>query len=264
MGKRGKRGKKKFHCPECSVPFETKRSLNNHRKVHVPKVEAKLPPTKPSNNEQNRFRKESAKDADHLSKLPLWGTQGRDTINLGPQYVDSLSSSKSFKDFAAAGTKHFKEFKVQLDLVKSWGLEDVYVDEAMATDTSSKMKASLCKAVANFRVALAGATDPQSLIYKKEEEKASEMPIKRIVARNLFVTLSYLLPRVVHSARLALYKELAAVLATALSLGGGDEKWSKGVEEKWVQVVEMLKDELPELVNNGSLPISFVGEKVHK
>ena len=83
MGKRGKRGKKKFHCPECSVPFETKRSLNNHRKVHVPKAEAKLPPTRPSNNEQNRFRKESATEADHLSKLPLWGTPGRDTSILG-------------------------------------------------------------------------------------------------------------------------------------------------------------------------------------
>ena len=131
-------------------------------------------------------------------------------------------------------------------------------------EAGSKMKESLCKAVANFRVALAGATDPENLIFKKanEEDHESELAIKKTVARNLLVCLSYLVARVVPSTRLALYVEFAQVLAIALSLGGLDKKWMDGVEEKWSLMVEQLKEELPELVNGHPLQMSFAGEQV--
>ena len=37
-----------------------------------------------------------------------------------------------------------------------------------------------------------------------------------------------------------------------------------GVEEKWEQVVEMIRVELPELVDGGHLPISVAGEQVQR
>ena len=120
-------------------------------------------------------------------------------------------------------------------------------------ESGSRMKASLCKAVANFRVALDGATDPGNMIYKEEmeEDKEGNLKIKKIVARNLLVCLGYLIARVVPSARLALYVESAKVLATALSLGRSDRSWMAGVVEKWRVMVEQLKVELPDLVPGG-------------
>ena len=129
------------------------------------------------------------------------------------------------------------------------------------------MKENLCKAVANFRVALAGATDPENLIYKQEteeEDKESELAIKKTVARNLLVCLSYLVTRVVPSTRLALYVEFAQVLATAFSLGSSDKKWMEGVELKWRVMVDQLKEELPELVNGHPIQMSFAGEQVDR
>ena len=138
--------------------------------------------------------------------------------------------------------------------------------ETKMKESGSKMKENLCKAVANFRVALAGATDPENLIYKQEteEEKESDLGTKKTVARNLLVCLSYLVARVVASTRLALYVEFAQVLATALSLGGSDAKWMAGVEEKWRVMVDQLKEELPELVNGLPIQMSFAGEQVDR
>ena len=287
-------GKEKFSCSECGGVFAKRQSVKNHlcwvhdqpnEEVQMPNprdeskspepdlVEASPPPSHPrnpsdeeeENNQNDQSWRELVEAELLLSKLPLWGIQGRDTFNIGAQYVDGLSSSKSFKDFAVTGTTHFKEFKIQLNLAKSEVVPSAEI-ESMMVETNFKMKENLCKAVANLGVALAGATDPQSLIYKKEieEEKESELVIKKTVARNLFVCLSYLVPRVVRSTRLALYVELAAVLATALSLGRGDKRWLEGVEEKWREVVEMFKYELPELVNSGQLPMSSAGEQVQK
>ena len=202
--------------------------------------------------------------------LPLWGNPATTTFNIGAQHVESMSSSKSFKDFAAAGTTHFKKFKIQFNLAKSydwsWSWMTGTEIEAKVKETGKRMKDSLCSAVANFRVAFTGATDPQSGIYKKDigEEREHELMAKRTVARNLFVSLFYLVPRVVPSKRLSLYVELASVLATALNLGVNDKKWLDGVEEKWEQVVEMMRDELPELVDGGHLPISVAGEQVQR
>ena len=196
-------------------------------------------------------------EANLMAKLPLWGVNGKN-FNIGAQYVEGLSSSKSFKDFAGAGTKHFKEFKEEFELVKSWawnwgGVSTDAGRKEKMEESGSRMKASLCKAVANFRVALDGATDPGNMIYKEEmeEDKEGNLKIKKIVARNLLVCLGYLIARVVPSARLALYVESAEVLATALSLGSSDGSWLGGVEEKWRVMVEQLKVELPDLVPGG-------------
>ena len=288
----GKRGKKKYPCPECGVLFAKKQQMNNHKRMtHEPKKEEEERQSDPNNNkskpskpdstnppptepgktfyEETIFWKEQV-EWERLSKLTLWGKPGNNTFNIGPQHVEGLSSSKSFKDFAAVGTSHFKEFKIQFNLAKTWDWGPKVVSAAeidtKVKETGAKMKENLCKAVANFRVALSGATEPQSWIFKKEkeEDKESELVAKKAVARNLFVSLSYLLPRVVPSTRLGLYVELAGVLATALSLGVNDKKWSEGVEEKWEQVVEMLKAELPELVVGGCLPITFAGEQVQR
>ena len=221
------------------------------------------------NNDWKNWEEES-----HMSKLPLWGVKGKETFNIGAQYVEGLSSSKSFKDFAGAGTTHFKQFKVDLDLAKSWtwewrneGVLSTSERETKMKEIGSKMKENLCKAVANFRVALAGATDPENLIYKQETEegeKDSELGIKKMVARNLLVCLSYLVARVVPSTRLALYVEFAQVLATAFSLGCSDKKWMEGVELKWMVMVNQLKEELPELVNGQPIQMSFAGEQVDR
>ena len=171
---------------------------------------------KPSGDEINNAWKESV-EANHVAKLPLWGVPGVQVFNIGAQYVEGLVSSKGFKDFAGAGTKHFKEFKEELALVKSWtwswGRIPTSKRETKMEESGSKMKVSLCKAVANFRVALSGATDPGNMIYKEEaeDEKEENLRIKKIVARNLLVSLSYLIPRVVPSTRLALYVECAQV-----------------------------------------------------
>ena len=225
---------------------------------------------KPSGDEMNNDWKESA-EANHVAKLPLWGVHGMDTFNIGAQYVEGLISSKGFKDFAGAGTKHFKEFKDELALVKSWtwnwGGICTSKRQTKMEESGSRLKVSLCKAVANFRVALSGATDPGNMIYKEEAEddKEETLKIKKIVARNLLVSLSYLVSRVVPSTRLALYVECAQVLATALSLGGSDRSWLGGLEEKWKVMVDQLKIELPELVK-GVCPLrmSIAAEQVDK
>ena len=104
------------------------------------------------------------------------------------------------------------------------------------------------------------------MIYKQEteEERDSELGIKKMVARNLLVCLSYLVARVVPSTRLALYVEFAQVLATAFSLGCSDKKWMEGVELKWRVMVDQLKEELPELVNGQPIQMSFAGEQVDR
>ena len=194
-----------------------------------------------------------------------------DTFNIGAQYVEGLTSSKGFKDFAGAGTKHFKEFKDELALVKSWtwnwGGICTSKRQTKMEESGSRLKVSLCKAVANFRVALSGATDPGNMIYKEEAEddKEETLKFKKIVARNLLVSLSYLVSRVVPSPRLVLYVECAQVLATALSLGGSDRSWLGGLEEKWRVMVDQLKIELPELVK-GVCPVqmSIAAEQVVK
>ena len=225
---------------------------------------------KPSGDEMNNDWKESA-EANHVAKLPLWGVHGMDTFNIGAQYVEGLISSKGFKDFAGAGTKHFKEFKDQLALVKSWtwnwGGISTSKRQTKMEESGSRMRVSLCKAVANFRVALSGATDPGNMIYKEEAEddKEETLRIKKIVARNLLVSLSYLVSRVVPSTRLALYVECSQVLATALSLGGSDRSWLGGLEEKWRVMVDQLKIELPELVKGVCpLQMSIAAEQVDK
>ena len=297
---------KKFPCPECGKMFALKKYVNVHKKrMHPvlkspndetlsskPDLSKPNPPPpkrmKPSNDckdsaEAKNLAKAKdlaeAKDmaeaknlaeANHMSKLPLWGVKGKETFNIGAQYVEGLSSSKSFKDFAGPGTTYFKQFKVEFDLAKSWtwnwgeGVLSPTEREVRMKESGSKMKENLCKAVANFRVALAGATDPENLIYKKatEEEEENELRTKKTVARNLLVCLSYLVARVVPSTRLALYVEFAQVLATALSLGGSDKKWMEGVEEKWRVMVDQLKEELPELVNGIPIQMSFAGEQV--
>ena len=92
-------------------------------------------------------------EANHISKLPLWGVKGKETFNIGAQYVEGLSSAKSFKDFAGAGTTHFKQFKVEFDLAKSWtwnwgeGVLSTSAREAKMKESGSKMKENLCKAV---------------------------------------------------------------------------------------------------------------------
>ena len=290
----GKRGKKKYPCPECGVLFAKKQQVNNHKKMTHDEAKeeeerrpdsnnnkskpskpdsANPPPTrpgKPSDEDANNHYSKEQVEAERLSMLPLWGNPATATFNIGAQHVESLSSSKTFKDFAAAGTTHFKEFKIQFNLAKSWDWGPKVMStaeiETKVKETGNKMKDSLCSAVANFRVAFTGATDPQSWIYKreKEEEKENELMAKKTVARNLFVSLSYLVPRAVPSKRLSLYVELAAVLATACNLGVNDKKWLDGVEEKWEQVVEMMRDELPELVDGGHLPISVAGEQVQR
>ena len=216
---------------------------------------------KPSGDETNNRWRESV-EANHVARLPLWGVPGKDVFNIGAQYVEGLSSTKNFKDFGAAGTQHFKKFKEELELVKSWtwnwGEVPPTFREHKMEEASSRMKVSLCKAVANFRLALDGATDPGNMIYKAEveEEKEENLRMKKIVAKNLLVCLSYLIPRVVLSTRLALYIELANVLSTALTLGSSDKMWMRGVEEKWNVMVEILKNELPELVP-GACPLKM-------
>merc|ERR1719266_2672198 len=111
-------------------------------------------------------------EANLMAKLPLWGVNGKN-FNIGAQYVDGLSSSKSFKDFAGSGTKHFKEFKEEFELVKSWawnwgGVSTGAGRKEKMEESGSRMKASLCKAVANFRVALDGATHPGNMICKED------------------------------------------------------------------------------------------------
>ena len=286
---------KKFPCPECGKMFALRRYVNVHKKRMHPVWKQDEEPTDPndetippkpdlsepnppppkrmkSSNDLNNDWKNLA-EVSHMSKLPLWGVKGKETFNIGAQYVEGLSSSKSFKDFAGAGTTHFKQFKVEFDLAKSWTWE--WRDEGVLStsergiemkEIGSKMKENLCKAVANFRVALAGATDPENLIYKQEteEERDSELGIKKMVARNLLVCLSYLVARVVPSTRLALYVEFAQVLATAFSLGSSDKKWMEGVELKWRVMVDQLKEELPELVNGQPIQMSFAGEQVDR
>ena len=286
---------KKFPCPECGKMFALRRYVNVHKKRMHPVWKRDQEPTEPndetippkpdlsepnppppkrmkSSNDLNNDWKNLLEES-HMSKLPLWGVKGKETFNIGAQYVEGLSSSKSFKDFAGAGTTHFKQFKVEFDLAKSWTWE--CRDEGVLStsergiemkEIGSKMKENLCKAVANFRVALAGATDPENLIYKQEteEERDSELGIKKMVARNLLVCLSYLVARVVPSTRLALYVEFAQVLATAFSLGSSDKKWMEGVELKWRVMVDQLKEELPELVNGQPIQMSFAGEQVDR
>ena len=278
-----------FPCLDCGKLFAKREYVQRHKKrMHPAEQKYEEPPqptdektsarpdledANPSPPKRKKPSNDMSKDfteAAHMSRLPLWGVKGKDTFNIGAQYLEGLSSSKSFKDFAGAGTTHFKQFKVEFDLVKSWTWE--WGEEALSEsgkevkmkEAGSKMKESLCKAVANFRVALAGATDPENLIFKKanEEDHESELATKKTVARNLLVCLSYLVARVVPSTRLALYVEFAQVLAIALSLGGLDKKWMDGVEEKWSLMVEQLKEELPELVNGHPLQMSFAGEQV--
>ena len=287
---------KKVPCSECDKMFRFRRYMNIHKKRMHPVWKKDEEPTEPNDetippkpdlsepnpsppkrmkpsNELNNDLKYLAEES-HMSKLPLWGVKGKETFNIGAQYVEGLSSSKSFKDFAGAGTTHFKQFKVEFELAKSWtwdwveeGVLSTSEREVKMKEIGSKMKENLCKAVANFRVALAGVTDPENLIYKqetKEEEKESELAIKKTVARNLLVCLSYLVARVVASTRLALYVEFAQVLATAFSLGSSDKKWMEGVELKWRVMVDQLKEELPELVNGHPIQMSFAGEQVDR
>ena len=102
------------------------------------------------------------------------------------------------------------------------------------------------------------------MIYKEEAEddKEETLRIKKIVARNLLVSLSYLVSRVVPSTRLALYVECSQVLATALTLGGSDRSWLGGLEEKWKVMVDQLKIELPELVK-GVCPVQMSSAAEH-
>ena len=139
----GKRGKKKYPCPECGVLFAKKQQVNNHKKMTHDEAKeeeerrpdsnnnkskpskpdsANPPPTrpgKPSDEDANNHYSKEQVEAERLSMLPLWGNPATTTFNIGAQHVESLSSSKTFKDFAAAGTTHFKEFKIQFNLAKS-------------------------------------------------------------------------------------------------------------------------------------------------
>ena len=239
-----------FFLPECPSSDEETADDNENN------TDNKDETNSPDGDDTDKEWREMVEE-EHMTKLPLWGVNGKN-FNIGAQYVEGLSSSKSFKDFAGAGTKHFKEFKEEFELVKSWvwiwNWNYTAFREGKMEESGSRMKVSLCKAVANFRVALDGATDPGNMIYKgeMEEDKQENLKIKKIVARNLLVCLGYLIARVVPSARLALYVESAKVLATALSLGRSDGSWMAGVVEKWRVMVEQLKVELPDLVPDGS------------
>ena len=88
-------------------------------------------------------------------------------------------------------------------------LKDSFV-AAKKEKCAGKMKESLCKAVASYRYAL----NSREAQCEDEEKLKSE----RAVARNLLVSLSYLVERVVYSARLSICLEATEVLAIALNV----------------------------------------------
>ena len=131
-------------------------------------------------------------------------------------------------------------------------LKDSSVAEKMEK-CAAKMKESLCRAVANYRYAL----NLRSTQCEDEESLKSE----RVVARNLLVSLSYLVERVVYSARLSIYVEATEVLAIALNMWGSDQEWRRGVQSKWWGMVSQLRYYLPAEVD-GPQQLVRAGEKV--
>ena len=120
---------------------------------------------------------------------------------------------------------------------------------------AGKMKESLCRAVASYRYAL-NLRDAQC----EDEEK---LKFERAVARNLLVSLSYLVERVVDSARLSIYLEATEVLAIALNMRGSDPEWRRGVQSKWWGMISQLRYYLPAEVD-GPQQLVRAGEKLAK
>ena len=162
----------------------------------------------------------------------------------------------------SAANKYFKKFKVLLEKVKKDG------PEGMKTAEVAGLKESLCRAVACYRVALAGARD-QNNLYRSREERGTGVDriIGRVAARALVVCASYLAPRVWPSARLSVYCDAAGALVAALELGGDDRVWveggpgRRGVGEVFREMVDQLRGELPELVE-GAKSMGRAGELV--
>ena len=120
---------------------------------------------------------------------------------------------------------------------------------------AGKMKESLCRAVASYRYAL-NLRGGQAQCEDGENLKS-----ERAVARNLLVSLSYLVERVVYSARLAIYVEATEVLAIALNMRGSDPEWRRGVQAKWWGMVSQLRYYLPAELD-GAQQLVRAGEKL--
>ena len=120
---------------------------------------------------------------------------------------------------------------------------------------AGKMKESLCRAVASYRYAL-NLRGGQAQCEDEENLKS-----ERAVARNLLVSLSYLVERVVYSARLAIYVEATEVLAIALNMRGSDPEWRRGVQAKWWGMVSQLRYYLPAELD-GAQQLVRAGEKL--
>ena len=167
-----------------------------------------------------------------------------------------------YRGLARAGAKYFKSFKILLEKVQTEGPEGLRSAEV------AELKESLCRAVACYRAALAGARDPGNLFRSKEERSAGvDKTTGRVTARALVVCGSYLAPRVWPSARISVYAGAAEALAAALELGGEDVAWVEGGEgrrgggEVFREMVEELRVDLPGLVE-GVREMSRAGEKV--
>ena len=93
------------------------------------------------------------------------------------------------------------------------------------------------------------------------EEVKSLTWTKDGMVRNLLVSLSYLVERVVCSARLAIYVEATEVLAIALNMRGSDPDWRRGVQSKWWGMVSQLRYYLPAELD-GAQQLVRAGEKL--
>ena len=191
----------------------------------------------------------------------MWRGAASATGNLG-HFLTSLIYQTLYRGLARAGAKYFKSFKILLEKVQTEGPEGLRSAEV------AELKESLCRAVACYRAALAGARDPGNLFRSKEERSAGvDKTTGRVTARALVVCGSYLAPRVWPSARISVYAGAAEALAAALELGGEDVAWveggegRRGVGEVFREMVEELRVDLPGLVE-GVREMSRAGEKV--
>lgn len=172
----------------------------------------------------------------------LWGREGTTGYEVG--HVRDLGPG--CRQFAAEGTRHYKEFKEELGRAsyRQWkeAAGSLWRDAMVASDRV--MRSSLEKAVVHYRVGLVKA------------QASGDRATGRSVGRNLLVCYSHILSRVWPSCRLSLYCEAAGAFAAAVEQGAEDSEWlgggqgRMGLVDLWQELAEQLVNELPDLVES--------------
>jgi hypothetical protein len=137
----------------------------------------------------------------------------------------------------AAGGKKYAQFKKLKEMSEAGEAVD------------QELKENLCAAVALYRAALAGSSDPGNRRYRSPEEQRAGVDwcAARSAARNLLLCLSHLAPRVVESARVSIYSDATEALSVALRMNGTDQSWLQAVEGRPRPIGEIFADMVKEM-----------------